>query len=51
MTNFAEDTTLYFTNFGSIRFIDDDNNTIGFLDWQSILKVAEEARQRSSNEV
>jgi len=27
MTNFPEDTTLYFTNFGPIRFIDDDNNT------------------------
>ena len=39
MTNFLEDTVLYFTNFGPIRFIDDDNNTVGFLDWQ---KVAEE---------
>ena len=42
MTNFPEDTVLYFTNFGPIRFIDDDNNTVGFLDWQGIQKVAEE---------
>jgi anti-sigma factor ChrR (cupin superfamily) len=42
MTNFPEDTTLYFANSGPIRFIDDDNNTVGFLDWQSILTVAEE---------
>jgi hypothetical protein len=34
MTNFPEDTVLYFTNFGPIRYIDDDNNTVGFLDWQ-----------------
>jgi hypothetical protein len=27
---------------GPIRYIDDDNNTVGFLDWQGILKAAEE---------
>jgi hypothetical protein len=32
MTNFPEGTILYFTNFGPIRYIDDDNNTVGFLD-------------------
>ena len=42
MTNFPEDTVLYFTNFGPIRYIDDDNNTVGFLDWQGVLKAAEE---------
>jgi quercetin dioxygenase-like cupin family protein len=42
MTNFPEDTILYFTNFVPIRYIDDDNNTVGFLDWQGILKAAEE---------
>jgi quercetin dioxygenase-like cupin family protein len=42
MTNFPEDTILYFTNFGPIRYIDDDNNTVGFLDWQGVLKAAEE---------
>jgi quercetin dioxygenase-like cupin family protein len=42
MTNFPEDTVLYFTNFGPIRYIDDDNNTVGFLDWQGVMKAAEE---------
>jgi quercetin dioxygenase-like cupin family protein len=42
MTNFPEDTILYFTNFGPIRYIDDDNNTVGFLDWQGVLRAAEE---------
>jgi hypothetical protein len=32
MTNFPEDTVLYFTNFGPIRYIDDDDNTTGFLE-------------------
>jgi quercetin dioxygenase-like cupin family protein len=41
MTNFPEDTVIYFTNFGPIRYIDDDNNTVGFLDWQGVLKAAE----------
>ena len=27
---------------GPIRYIDDDNNTVGFLDWQGVLKAAEE---------
>jgi hypothetical protein len=43
MTNFPEDTVLYFTNFGPIRDIDDDDNTTGLLDWQGVLKAAEEA--------
>jgi len=42
MTNFPEDTILYFTNFGPIRYVDDDNNTVGFLGWQGVLKAAEE---------
>jgi hypothetical protein len=31
-----------FSNFGPIGYIDDDNNTVGFLDWQGVLKAAEE---------
>ena len=46
MTNFPEDTVLYFTNFGPIRYIDDDDNTTGFLDWQGVLKAAEEAKAK-----
>ena len=41
VTNFPEDTVLYFANFGPIRFIDDDNNTVGIEDWQSVRKAAE----------
>jgi len=46
MTNFPEDTVLYFTNFGPIRYIDDDDNTTGFLDWQGVLKAADEAKAK-----
>jgi hypothetical protein len=42
MTNFPEGTILHFTNFGPIRYIDDDNNTVGFLDWQGDLNAVEE---------
>ena len=45
MTNFPEDTSLYFTNFGPIRYIDDDNNTVGFLDWQGVLKASRTGRR------
>jgi len=39
LTSFLEDTVLYFTNFGPIRYIDNDDNTVGFLDWQGVLKA------------
>jgi hypothetical protein len=48
MTNFPEDTVLYFTNFGPIRYIDDDNNTVGLLDWQGVLKAAEDGATKIS---
>ena len=51
MTNFPEDTILYFTNFGPIRYIDDDNNTVGFLDWQGVLKAAEEGAAKIASAV
>jgi hypothetical protein len=47
VTNFPEDTILYFTNFGPIRYIDDDNNTVGFLDRQGVLKAAEEGTAKT----
>jgi hypothetical protein len=31
---------------GPIRYIDDDDNTVGFLDWQGVLKAAEEGRAK-----
>jgi hypothetical protein len=46
MTNFPEETVLYFTNFGPIRYIDDDDNTVGFLDWQGVLRAAQEGRTK-----
>ena len=45
VTQFPEDAILYFTDFGPIRYIDDDN-TVGFLDWQGVVKAAEEARPK-----
>jgi hypothetical protein len=44
-TNFPEESVLYFTNYGPIRFMDDDNKTVHVLDWQGVLKAAEEGRR------
>jgi hypothetical protein len=44
-TNFPEESVLYFTNYGPIRFIDDNNQTVHVQDWQGILKAAEEGRR------
>ena len=45
-TNFPEESVLYFTNYGPIRFMDDENKTIHVHDWQSVLKAAEEGRRK-----
>jgi hypothetical protein len=39
-TNFPEETVLYFTNFGPIRFVDDDDNTQVVLDYKMLRAVA-----------
>jgi hypothetical protein len=49
MTNSPEDTVLYFTNFGPIRYIDENDNTVGFLDWQGVLKAAAEGSSNLSS--
>ncbi len=49
LTNFPEETVLYFTNFGPIRYIDEDDNTVGFLDWQGVLKAAAEGSANLSS--
>ena len=38
----TEETVLYFTDFQPIRYIEDDNNTVGILDWQGVQTAAEE---------
>jgi mannose-6-phosphate isomerase-like protein (cupin superfamily) len=45
-TNFPEESVLYFTNYGPIRFMDDNDQTVHVLDWQGILKMAEEGRAK-----
>ena len=35
-----EETVLYFTNFGPIRFVDDDDNTQVVLDYKMLRSVA-----------
>ena len=45
-TNFPEESILYFTNYGPIRFMDDDNQTVHVLDWQGVLKIAEDGRKK-----
>ncbi len=49
LTNFPEETVLYFTNFGPIRYIDEEDNTVGFLDWQGVLKAAAEGSANLSS--
>ncbi|TXL70740.1 acetylacetone-cleaving protein [Vineibacter terrae] len=43
-TEFPEESVLYFTNHGPIRFIDDNDNTLMVLDWQGVLKMEAQAR-------
>lgn len=43
-TEFPEESVLYFTNYGPIRFINDADDTLMVLDWQGILKMEEQAR-------
>jgi len=45
-TEFPEESVLYFTNFGPIRFMDDDNNTTLVLDWKTLLQCEEQAKQK-----
>ena len=45
-TNFPEESVLYFTNYGPIRFMDENNQTVHVLDWQGILKMTEEGRKK-----
>jgi hypothetical protein len=42
-TNFVEDTVFYFTNYGALQFMDDEDNTVAVLDWQGILNIAASA--------
>ena len=39
-TKFLEETVLYFTNYGPIRFVDDDDNTVAVLDYKMLREVA-----------
>ena len=45
-TEFPVETVLYFTNFGPIRFMDDDNNTLFVLDWKGLRAMEEQAKQK-----
>jgi len=45
-TCFPEETVLYFTNFGAIRFVDDDDNTLAVVDYKMLREIAEVGRQK-----
>jgi ChrR Cupin-like domain len=45
-TCFVEDSVFYFENFGPIKFIDDDDNTVFVLDWQTVQGIADKAAQQ-----
>ncbi len=45
-TEFPKETVFYFTNYGPIQFIDEEDNTVFVLDWKGLLDL--EAAMRSS---
>jgi hypothetical protein len=45
-TEFPEETILYFTNNGPIKFIDDNNNTVFVLDWQVLQTMERDAKAK-----
>jgi hypothetical protein len=45
-TEFPEQSVLYFTNNGPIKFIDDNNNTVFVLDWQVLRSMEADAKSK-----
>jgi len=45
-TKFTEETILYFTNFGPIRFVDDEDRTLAVLDYKMLRDVAQAGRAK-----
>ena len=44
-TNAVVASEFLFTNHGALQFMDDDDNTVGVLDWQGILAIEAASRQ------
>jgi hypothetical protein len=44
-TCFVEDSTFYFTNFGPIKFIDDEDKTLFVLDWQGVRAIEAQGKE------
>jgi hypothetical protein len=45
-TKFTEETILYFTNFGPIRFVDDEDRTLVVFDYKMLRDVAQAGRAK-----
>lgn len=45
-TCFPEESVLYFTNFGPIRFMDDEDRTVFVLDWAGVRNMEAEAKTK-----
>ena len=45
-TYFPEDSIFYFTNYGPIRFIDDEDKTLFVLDWQGVRGLEAQGKQK-----
>ena len=45
-TKFTEETILYFTNFGPIRFVDDEDRTLVVIDYKMLRDVAQAGRAK-----
>ena len=47
-TCFVEDSEFFFINFGPIKFIDDDDNIVMVLDWQTIRDIGAKAQAQQA---
>jgi hypothetical protein len=45
-TSFPEETVFYFTNYGPIRFVDDEDRTVAVLDYKMLREVAAAGRAK-----
>jgi anti-sigma factor ChrR (cupin superfamily) len=46
ITEFPEESVLYFSNDGPLKFIDDDDSIVSILDWRAILQAAGNAPKK-----
>jgi hypothetical protein len=50
-TCFSEDSIFYFTNYGPINFIDDDDKTLFVLDWRGVLALESQGKEKMASAI